>query len=133
MNGADILVYVNTGTTGSPVWTVVGSQRGVTFEESNEEIDLSSKDGRAARVDYGRYSASVSLEALYVPDDAAYVALKAAARNGDKVQIQREEEGSDLEYALAVITSISEEGPDQDASTVSVDFTIDGEWTAVGS
>ena len=60
MNGTDILLYVNTGTPAVPAYTVVGSQRDVTFEESTDEIDVSSKDSRAKRVLPGRYSASVS-------------------------------------------------------------------------
>ena len=39
MNGADVLIYIE--------GNLVGSQRGVTFKESNEEIDYSSKDSRA--------------------------------------------------------------------------------------
>lgn len=84
MNGTDILLLVNTGTPGSPVYEVVGSQRDVTFEETTDEIDVSSKDGRAKRVLPGRYSASISLDALYVPTGAAYQALKDAMRNGRK-------------------------------------------------
>lgn len=120
MNGTDILLLVN--------GTAVGSQRDVTFEETNEEIDMSSKDGRAKRVIAGRYGSSVSLDAVYVPSDAAYLLLKAAMRNGTLIQINRQEEGSILESADALVTSISEAGPDQDAATVSIDLTIDGDW-----
>jgi len=121
MNGADVLVLVE--------GDLVGSQRDVTFEESTESIDMSSKDNRARRVDPGRYSATMSLDALYVPDDVAYLRLKSAMRDGDKVQLMRQEEGVILESAMAVITSLSEAGPDQDACTVSSSFDIDGEWT----
>ncbi len=121
MNGTDVLVYVGND--------LVGSQRDVTFDEANEEIDMSSKDGRAKRVIAGRYSASVSLEALYVPSDAAYVALKAAMRNGTLVTIVRQELGADLEEASAIVTKLSAKAPDQDGVTVSIDFSIDGEWT----
>jgi len=133
MNGADILLLANTGTDASPVWTAVGSQTGVTFEETNDEIDLSSKDSRAKRVSAGRYGATISLDALYVPSDTAYLALKAAMRAGDLIKVRREEEGTATEEADALITSMSEEGPDQDAATISIDLTIDGEWSEVGS
>src|SRR5690606_2697817 len=45
----------------------VASQRDVTFDENTAEINMSSKDTRAAKVDAGRYSASCTLESLYVP------------------------------------------------------------------
>jgi len=120
MNGADVLVLVE--------GELVGSQRDVTFDETTESIDMSSKDNRARAVDPGRYSATVSLDALYVPDDTAYLRLKSAMRDGTKVQLMRQEEGVILESAMAVITSLSEAAPDQDACTVSSSFDIDGEW-----
>lgn len=120
MNGADVLVLIE--------GNLVGSQRDVTFDEANESIDMSSKNSRARRVEYGRYSSTVSLDALYVPTDAAYMALKTANRAGTKVEVVRQQEGMILENATAVITALSEAAPDQDAVTVSVSFDIDGEW-----
>jgi len=133
MNGADVLLLVNTGTLNSPTWTAVGSQRGVTFEETNEEIDVSSKDSRAGRVIAGRYGATLSLDALYVPNDAAYLALKTALRAGELIKIRREELGTATEEADALITSMSEEAPDQEGATISIEMTVDGEWDVVGS
>lgn len=133
MNGTDILLYVNTGTEAAPAYTVVGSQRDVTFDETNEEIDYSSKDGRAFRGGPGRYKATVSLDALYVPDDAAYLALKDALRDGTMILIERLEVDGVDEIADAFVTSLSEAGPDQGEATVSCGMTIDGEWTAVGT
>jgi TP901-1 family phage major tail protein len=120
MNGTDVLLYVD--------GVVVGSQRDVTFEESTEEIDVSSKDRRAKRVLAGRYSSTVSLEALYVPTDTAYMSLKDAMRNGDFVTIVRLEDSVALESAEAIVTSLSEAAPDQGEATVSISLTIDGDW-----
>lgn len=128
MNGTAIVLSVLTST-GPDVWTVVGSQRDVTFDESTAEINMSSKDTRAAKADPGRYSATLTLDALYVTDDAAYLALKAAMRNGTKVSVRRVESGVTLESALAVITNLGTRGPDQAEATVSIALTIDGEWT----
>lgn len=120
MNGADVLLLVD--------GVAVGSQRGVKFDESTAETDVSSKDSRATRVIAGRYKANVTLDALYVPDDASYQALKTAMRDGTLIQINRQEENTILESANALVTSISEDGPDQDAATISISLTIDGEW-----
>ena len=123
-NGTDILICIDDGTG----IEVVGSQRGCTFSEGNEEIDISSKDQREKRVLAGRYSSSVSLDGLYVPSDAAYQMLKTAVRAGSAVIVVREEEDVYLESADAIVTSLSEEGPDQAEATVSCDLVIDGAW-----
>jgi TP901-1 family phage major tail protein len=132
-NGADVLLLVNTGTDQAPTYTVVGSQRNLSRQEANEEIDVSSKASRARRVLAGRYSSSLSLEALYVPSDQAYLALRDAMRNGDLIKIRIEDDSVAVEEADALITSMSEEYPDQAECTISCDLTIDGEWAEVGS
>jgi TP901-1 family phage major tail protein len=132
-NGADILLMVNVGTEAMPQYLAVGSQRDFSREETTEEIDVSSKDGRAKRVIAGRYSSTISLEALYVPTDEGYLALRDAMRNGDLIKVRISDENTPTEEADALITSLSEEYPDQAEATVSCDLTIDGEWAEVGS
>jgi TP901-1 family phage major tail protein len=133
MNGTDLLVLVNTGTPMTPVYEAVGSQRDATIEETSDTIDVSSKDSRAQRVLAGRYSSSVSLDALYVPSDAAYQALKTANRDGDLILIARQEVGVVTEIVTAKIDSMSEAFPDQGEATISISMTVDGWWTVVGS
>lgn len=133
MNGTDVLLMANIGTADTPSYKVVGSQRDVTFDESTETIDVSSKDSRAQRVLPGRYSATLTLDALYVPDDEAYAALRAAMRDGELILVAREEAGVVTETANAVITSMSEAFPDQGEATISISLTIDGEWVPEGS
>lgn len=119
-NGSDVLIYVYI----AGVKTAVGSQREASIEETNEEIDISTKDLRAKRVLPGRYSSTISLDSLYVPSDSAYSALKTAMRNGTAVVVATE-----TEYANAIVTSLSESYPDQDAATVSIGLSVSGEWT----
>lgn len=133
INGFDVLLLVNTGSDAAPTWTAVGSQRNVTFEETTASIDASSKDQREKRVLPGRYAATVSLDALYVPDDSAFLALQTANRAGELIKIRRERADTAEEEATALITSMTDEHPDQDASTISVDLEIDGAWSAVSS
>jgi TP901-1 family phage major tail protein len=133
MNGADVLLLVNTGTAESPVYTAVGSQTNVKFDESVAEVDYSSKDSAATRVFGGRYGAKLSLDALYVPNDTAYQALKTAFRARTLIKVRVEEEDTETEEANALITSMSRQAPDQQACTISIGLTIDGEWSEVGS
>ena len=130
MNGTDVLLLVRTST-GPDVYTAVGSQRGLTLDETVAEVDVSSKDSAAMRVIGGRYGATLSLDALYVPDNAAYLALKTAFRDRELVRVRISEEATAVEQADALITSLSSEYPDQDAATISLGLRIDGEWTAV--
>ena len=129
MNGTDVLLLANTGTPSVPVYTAVGSQRDVNFDEAISEIDVSSKDSKNTRVLGGRYKATLSLNALYVQDNAAYQALKTAARSGTLILVAKQVDEVTTETANALITSLSERDPDQDASTVAISMTIDGEWT----
>jgi TP901-1 family phage major tail protein len=133
MNGTDLLLLANTGTAGAPTYEVVGCQRDATIEESSDTIDVSCKDSRAMRVLPGRFSGSISLDALYVPTDAAYLALRAANRNGELILVAREVDGVVEETVNAKIDSMSESFPDQAEATISISLTIDGFWAEVGS
>lgn len=132
-NGSDILLLVNTGTAAVPAYEAMGGQRDVTFDESTEEIDISSKDSRAQRVLPGRYSSTLSLDSLYVYDDDCYLALKDAMRDGELILVARQEDGVTEETADAVITSLSQSFPDQEEATISIDLTVDGWWTEFAS
>lgn len=129
MNGADVLLLVNTGTDAAPTWTAVGSQRNVTFTEERDMIDVSTKESPNRRVIPGRYSATVELESLYVPDDNALTLLRTAIRQGTKVQVMRQEASNNVEKAYGYISNREEEMPDQAECTVSVTVEIDDGWT----
>ena len=46
-DGVDFLLKVNTGTAETPVWTVIGGQRGATLSLTAEQIDASNKQSGA--------------------------------------------------------------------------------------
>ena len=133
LSGSDVVLYVNVGTEEAPDYDAVGSQRGVTFREQTAEIDMSSKESRSMRVKAGRYSATVSLTGLYVPDDDAYLALKDAFRAGDLILIHKSESDVEVEEASALITSMQDDNPDSAPATIAVELRIDGDWAEVGS
>jgi len=133
MNGTDILILVNVGTPTVPVYQAMGGQRDASIEETTATIDVSSKDSRAQRVLPGKYASTISLDALYVPDEGAYHALQDANRNGEMILVAKEVDGVVFETANAKIDSMSESYPDQDAATISFAFTVDDFWTVVGS
>lgn len=130
MNGTDVLLYANTGTAGSPTYTVVGSQRDVSFQESVAEIDVSSKDNSDQLVIGGRYSSKITLNALYVPTDTAYASLKTSFRARTLILVKVYEAAVAKEYANCLITDMSREAPDQGEAVVSVSLTVSDGWTA---
>lgn len=110
------------------VYTAVGAQRDATFDEKTHALDASTKAAREAQYLPGQYSATVTADHLYVPSDAAYLALKTAMRNGAKVVIARQESGSEVEHASAVITQLQGSFKDQTEAVISVTLSVDGPW-----
>lgn len=131
VNGADVLILVDVGVS-SPSFVIAAGQRDVTFDESNNLIDISSKDtGRIEEVLMGRLTQTVTLDMLFINGDAGYLALKDASRNGTAITIRRRFQGADVEDATAFIETRSETFPDQDAGLVSLAFRLSGAWVIV--
>lgn len=133
MNGSSFLLLVNTGTDEAPAYEAVGCQRDATIEETSQSIDMSCKNQREEIVIPGRYASTLSLDAVYVPDDASYIKLRNAVRNGEMILVAAEENDEVIETALANVESLSRSYPDQDGATVSISMKISGAWEAVGS
>lgn len=132
-NGTNFIVYVNTGTPTVPTYEKVGCQRDATIDESSDTIDISCKDSRAQRVLPGRYSSTLSFDHLYIEDDAGYLALQDANRDGTLILVAKQLDSVITETAEAKVDSISEAFPDQAESVVSVSMTLDGFWDEAGT
>lgn len=129
MNGSDITISVEDPAVPG-TYILVGSQRDVTLNESTEAIDESSKDSRNGVFSPGRYSASLDLDALYVPGDAAYGHLQDAMRDGTMVRVEVIEDGTDVENIGGVVTSLNRSGPDQGEAVISATIQLSGAWVA---
>ena len=131
INGADVLILVDVGVS-APSFVIAAGQRDVTFDESNNLIDISSKDtGRIEEVLVGRLTQTVTLDMLFINGDAGFTALKDASRNGTSITIRRRFQGTDIEDATAFVETRSESFPDQDAGLVSLSFRLSGSWVTV--
>ncbi len=133
ISGTDILLYVNTGTEEAPIYTVVGSQRNLSRERTRNIIDASSKDSDNESILPGRKSSTLTLDALYVPDNSAYQAMDDAYDSGDFLLAQIYVDGVATHEASVLIESMSEEYPDDDVATISVTLHVDDGWTEVTS
>ena len=127
-NGDGVLLKVDVSSTA----TIIGSQRDFNMEESNDVIDVSSKDdGRFAAFLTGRYNASISMDGIYVPGDSALAELRIKVRDGTEIIITRAEDTVEIEEASAIVERMSIDAADQEASIVSVDLRITGSWTSL--
>ncbi len=123
MNGSDLMLMVG--------GALVACQRGYTWNAQRSEIDMSCKNEDVSRVAVGRLKETLSLESLYAPTDAAYLALVAAFQANTLVTVTEEEEGDGVRSASALITSISKSAPLDGGVTFSASLTISGAWTAL--
>jgi TP901-1 family phage major tail protein len=129
--GKSLLIYVNTGTDATPVWTKVGAQRGFSLEETADNFETTSKDSGVNReYEYSYNSSTISLNGLYIPSDEGLQALKNAQRNQEKIKAQTWENGAAVEQADALVTTRTIEGPHDNSATYSTELQITGGWTA---
>ena len=136
INGARVILLVDTSPTSGNEFVVVGGQAGLSFNDTTAEIDLSDKiSGRLGERTPGRATASVSLELNYKMDDPAQLAIKQAYRERRDVLVQRFHrntaetmDGIAVEEARGIITDLSETHPDQDKSTMSLEVSLNNDW-----
>lgn len=123
VKGVDIVILVDTGTQGSPVWTAVGGQRGATLSESVETIDLTHKGSNGYKeYDYGFADWTISCDGVYISDNAGYTALVDAMRNKTPVKVRWQEESTDAYEGSALVISRDLEGPYEGEATYSVEL-----------
>ena len=133
--GFDVVIKVNTGTAGSPVWTAVASQRGATITPTADNVDVSSKESLNRIFEPGMRSWTISVEALFVGNVAAFNRLQTAFRSDDndtrKLQIMKTVDGTNKEWIYAFLSSPPEDYPYDSEATLSLEFQATGGWTAV--
>jgi len=131
MRGVDILIQVEDSALPG-TYITIGGQRGATLSESNETLDVTTKDsGGAYEYDYGLYGWTISCDGLYVPDDVGYTALKTAFRGKTKVKVQIQEEGTATEEGEALVISKELDGPYDAEVTYTLELQGTGKLTPV--
>lgn len=132
MDGAQVLVLVPVDDgTGTMEYKPVAEQTSLSVENTHNLIEATSKDSTHTKWLYGKEDDTMSLEALYVPDDQAMKAIRDAKKNREMVILRRSENGTEVEEAEALIETMSYEWPDNDNSTVAVDFQLNESWREV--
>ena len=134
--GNDFLLHVQTGTdatTGRPVFTAVGGQRGLSTETSREMIDLSDKTSDHSKSGYGRQDTTASLEGIMMEGDVGYDALEDAINNRRTVIAEIRDRGATYQTAEVLISSLSKEYADNDAVSASMEMQLNSPWVKPGT
>lgn len=129
--GFSYVIKVNTGTVGSPTWTSVASQRGLSINPVSDVIDVSSKESLHREFLGGMIGETISFDAMFIRSGVDFAALQTAQRAGSKIQVMRTEGGTNKEWSYALITDMTQDFPYDGPATISVSLQLTGTWTAV--
>jgi TP901-1 family phage major tail protein len=117
--GKNYLLYINTGTATTPVWTLIGGQKASTLTRKGASIDASDKTtGGWTSSLVGLLSWSISLDGLVKLQDTGYQALELAFNAGQQINVQLVY--SDLTYRTGwgVITELTLDNQYNQAATI---------------
>lgn len=88
--GRAILLYVDTGATNAPVWSLLGGQKSSPISIESDDINMDSKtDDGWGRSDVGITRWSIDLSSLTILSDLAFNALEYAAMNKKQIHIKK--------------------------------------------
>ena len=126
-DGVDFLLKVNTGTTETPVWTVIGGQRGATLSLTADQIDASNKQSGAWKTSVpGMMSWSIDADAVMLTDasglsiDAGRSKLLSVFSNRELVHVRYVRKDGSKFQGYAAITDLSEESPHDGVATYKI-------------
>jgi TP901-1 family phage major tail protein len=117
--GKDFLLKINTGTAGTPTWTLIGGQRSASLSRSADEIDVSNKtnDGWKA-TKAGLRSWSIDLDGLVLLRDTGLAALEQAFMDGAEVNVQLLYPDATAQTGWGSLTDFSMESPHDGEATI---------------
>ena len=133
LDGTDIVLSVRT-TIGTPdVFSVLGRQLDGSRSLTRDAYETSSKDDDDKTYGAGKRDSTFSVECRYEPGDAAMAALLTAYESASgEIRVKIPARGADVaKMADGIVTDISEEYPDGDAASRTVEVQISGGWMNV--
>lgn len=130
--GKDYLLKINTGTTETPVWTMIGAQRSADLSRSADTIDISHKTSGGWKASKpGLRSWSVDLSGLMLLNDAGIVALEYAFMQGKEINVALYYPDGSSYVGWGGITDFSLSTPHDGAAELSGTIEGNGELTKV--
>lgn len=128
--GVNFLLFVNTGSDATPIWTRVAGQKGGTLTREYDTIDVTSKDNMGWQdEEYGNASWSIEADGLLVEDDEGFLALEAAFEGAEYVKVRFQTAGGNNYEGSAIISDFSVEAPYDDSATYSLTLNGKGAYT----
>lgn len=110
----------------------VGSQTGLSRDRTRDMIETTAKSDDKKTYIYGKGDSTISLDALYVPSNADFDVLDKAYKNSNTVTVRIDDTGNSRTLeATALIDSFTDDFPDNEGATISIDLQIDGSWSTV--
>jgi predicted secreted protein len=129
--GTTVVLQVRSAT-GPDVYTTIGGQRGLSRERTRNIINTSAKEDTAQTKKGGKRDSSLSFDGVVIASEAGRAALVAAYDGDGEGRIRVSAIGAEpAKQATFVLETISEDFPDDEESTWSIDLQISGEWTAI--
>jgi TP901-1 family phage major tail protein len=123
--GKDYLLKINTGTVMSPVWTLIGGQRGSSLGRTADSIDLSHKtSGGWKSMKAGLRGWSIDLDGLVLLNDLGLQALEQAFMSGVEVNLRLVYPDDTYQEGWGSITDFSMDTPHDGEASLS--GTIEG-------
>lgn len=131
-NGTTIVVTIRTGNGQPNVFTALGGQTNVSWDETGAEIDVSSKgDAGDFQPISGQKKTVLNLTDFIVPSDAAFAEIQNRIRTRQPIFVRRQFKGADKEQAIAFVTSLTQTGAVEEAVTADITMTLQGGWQAI--
>ena len=123
--GKDYLLYINTGTVATPVWTLIGGQRSGNLNRKAESIDASNKTTGGWKQSLpGLLSWSIALDGLVLLQDLGLQALEQAFNAAQQVELKFVYPNLTYRTGWASITELSIDNAYNAAATLK--GTLDG-------
>ena len=128
INGDSILLTVNTGTEGSPVYTTVGASRSFSFTRTLDTIDVTHKGSTGKNKEYlaGSKGGTITVSSLYVESEAGIAQLEDSYENRTTLKVRYTIAGSAIKEADVFVTSWAFEGSNDTEAIFNVDLLITG-------
>lgn len=130
LDGTDVLISIRTATGTPDTYAVLATQVDSSRSLTRDVFETSSKDSDNKTYGAGKRDSTISVELRYTPGDAAVAALITAYESATgEIRVRLPARGADAaKQADAIVTDISEEYPDADAASRTVELQISGGW-----
>lgn len=131
-NGTTIVATIRTGNGQPNVYTALGGQTNISWDETSGEIDTSSKgDAGNFQAISGQNKTVLNLTNFIIPSDAAFAEIQNRIRTRQPIFVRRQFKGVDQEQAIAFVTSLTRTGAVEEAVTADISMTLQGGWQPV--